>query len=152
MRIQRPKGRTTDVESLQSGPTIFLMSRRIAGTLVLLTFLMLPCVHGIGESDPFARPPSTPEAEGMEPGLLISMMDLVRTQNARDDSADTIDSVIVIRHGNVVRIWTIPVVKPSDLARAAGHDVAQRKSTARRLARALPLAYGTALRLSRTRG
>ncbi len=54
------------------------------------------------ETDPFSRPVSTAEAEGMDPELLNAMMDSIRAQNARTDSVDTIDSVIVIRHGNVV--------------------------------------------------
>lgn len=53
-------------------------------------------------SDPFSRPPSTPEAEDMDPAPLETMMDAICAQNARKDSGDTIDSVIVIRHGNVV--------------------------------------------------
>jgi len=69
----------------------------------LLLALFVPCaVLASGPSDPFARPISTPEAEGMNPGLLNAMMVVIAEQNARTDSADTIDSVIVIRHGNVV--------------------------------------------------
>jgi CubicO group peptidase (beta-lactamase class C family) len=38
----------------------------------------------------------------MDPVPLQTMMEVIRAQNARTDSGDTIDSVIVIRHGNVV--------------------------------------------------
>ena len=38
----------------------------------------------------------------MDPVLLQMMMDVIVEQNARVDSSDTIDSVIVIRNGNVV--------------------------------------------------
>ena len=53
-------------------------------------------------SDPFSRSPSSPEAEGMDSELLLAMMAMIEEQNARQGSADTINSVIVIRHGNVV--------------------------------------------------
>ncbi len=74
--------------------------------VVLLLFLDLSgaaCTpDSFGDSDPFARPVSTAESEGMDPDLLDEMLGAIRDQNARTDSSDTIDSVIVIRHGNVV--------------------------------------------------
>jgi len=75
--------------------------------LAAVLFLIL-CVAASGlasasaPSDPFSRGPSSPEAEGMDSGLLLAMMAVIEEQNARQGSPDTIDSVIVIRHGNVV--------------------------------------------------
>jgi CubicO group peptidase (beta-lactamase class C family) len=71
--------------------------------VLALLFLFVPVATLASEAtDPFARPVSTPEAEGMNATLLDAMLNAVAEQNARTDSRDTIDSVIVIRHGNVV--------------------------------------------------
>lgn len=73
------------------------------GEAVLLGSGSNACREALLEgSDPFARPVSTAEAEGIDPGLLNAMMEAIRAQNEQADSPDTIDSVIVIRHGNVV--------------------------------------------------
>ena len=68
----------------------------------LLLFLVPTAVFAFEPPDPFDRPLSTPEAEGMDPLLLQAMMNVIAEQNARSDSRDTIDSAIVIRNGRVV--------------------------------------------------
>ncbi len=76
---------------------------KVAAIYLLLLSVILPGVALAAElSDPFSRGLSTPEAEGMDPEPLLAMMAAIEEQNARQGSADTIDSVIVIRHGNVV--------------------------------------------------
>lgn len=76
--------------------------RAIALWMALLLFAVPTAVSASEPADPFDRPVSTPEAEGMDPVLLQSMMDVIVEQNARTDSRDTIDSVIVVRNGRVV--------------------------------------------------
>ena len=65
-------------------------------------FVILLSVSTFASTDPFSRATSTPQAEGMDAVRIQQMMDVITEQNARTDSRDTIDSVIVIRHGNVV--------------------------------------------------
>ncbi|MDD5647263.1 MAG: serine hydrolase [Candidatus Bipolaricaulis sp.] len=76
---------------------------KVAAIVFLLLSAIVPGLAlAAAPSDPFSRSPSSPEAEGMDSELLLAMMAVIDEQNARPGSADTIDSVIVIRHGNVV--------------------------------------------------
>ncbi len=58
-------------------------------------------------TDPFSRPAADSSSESLDPGLIQDMMDAIHEQNARSDSADTIDSVIVI-HGDCVVLEAYP--------------------------------------------
>jgi hypothetical protein len=80
------------------------MMRSFSMTWVLafLLALVFGSVVASEPTDPFARTVSTPEAEDMNGAVLDAMLVAIETYSARTDSGDTIDSVIVIRHGNVV--------------------------------------------------
>jgi len=89
---------------------------------ILLVTLALVSAGGAGalgtESvDPFARAASTPLAEGMNTTLIGLMLDAISRQNARPESPDRIDSVIVIRHGNVVVEEYPDRLQPASLVR-----------------------------------
>lgn len=60
------------------------------------------CQSTFVSTDPFNRPAVDAASEFAQSGLIQAMMDTIHEQNARSDSADTIDSVIVIRSGRVV--------------------------------------------------
>jgi CubicO group peptidase (beta-lactamase class C family) len=75
---------------------------KVAATLFLILCVVPGLALAAAPSDPFSRSPSSPEAEGVDPELLLAMMAVIEEQNARQGSPDTIDSVIIIRHGNVV--------------------------------------------------
>ena len=76
------------------------MRHSTVGIALLLVLCM--ATQAAAKSNPFERPASSPLAEGMDSRRLDAMMAVIAEQNARIDSPDTIDSVIVIRHGNVL--------------------------------------------------
>ncbi len=71
-------------------------------------------------SDPFTRSQSTAVKEGMNGALLDTLLRHIEAQNARTDSADRIDAVLVIRHGNVVLEQYPDFLRPATLVRPLG--------------------------------
>jgi CubicO group peptidase (beta-lactamase class C family) len=96
-----------------------IVLRRAFAFFLFLALAPLSAV-AVVSSDPFTRDASTPFEEGMNAELVGALFRAIETQNARTDSEDRVDSIIVIRHGKVVVEEYPDFVKPASLVRPLG--------------------------------